>query len=103
MALLQAQVQNETAKGQENAVDVQLKTAKTATEKAKARGLESGADLTDLDFVDKESGNKDTREAAASDKKHAQNLENKEFDRQVNLDNRQLDAEINVDNAGIDR
>jgi len=103
MALLQAQVQNETAKGQENAVDVQLKTAKTATEQAKARSLESGADLTDLDFVDKESGNKNKREEAMEDKKHAHNLENKEFDRQVNLDNKQLDAEINVDNTGIDR
>ena len=51
----------------------------------------------------KESGNKDTREAAAEEKKHAQNLESKEFDRQANLDNRQLDNEINVDNAGIDR
>ena len=103
VALLQAQVANETAKGQENAVDVQLKTAKTQTEQAKARSMNSGSDLTDLDFVDKESGNKDVRESAIEDRKHAHNLENKEFDRQVNLDNKQLDAEINVDNAGIDR
>ena len=103
MALLQAQVANETAKGRENEVDVALKTAKTQTEQAKARGMHSGADLTDLDFVDKESGNKDARESAIEDRKQAYNLENKEFDRQVNLDNKQLDAEINVDNAGIDR
>ena len=103
MALLQAQVANETAKGRENEVDVALKTAKTQTEQAKARGMHSGADLTDLDFVDKESGNKDARESAIEDRKQAHNLENKEFDRQVNLDNKQLDAEINVDNAGIDR
>jgi hypothetical protein len=103
MALLQAQVANETAKGQENAVDVQLKTAKTQTEQAKARSLQSGADLTDLDFVDKESGTKDRRESATEDRKHAQNLENKEFDRQVNLDNKQLDAEINLDNTTVDR
>ena len=103
MALLQAQVQNETAKGQENAVDVQLKTAKTQTEQAKARSMHSGADLTDLDFVDKESGTKDARDVSTEERKHAQNLESTEFDRQVNLDNKQLDAEINVDNAGIDR
>jgi len=103
MALLQAQVANETAKGKENEVDVALKTAKTQTEQAKARSMHSGADLTDLDFVDKESGTKDRRESATEDRKHAQNLENKEFDRQVNLDNKQLDAEINLDNTTVDR
>ena len=103
MALLQAQVANETAKGRENEVDVALKTAKTETEQAKARSMHSGADLTDLDFVDKESGNKDARDAETEDRKHAHNIASKEFDRQANLDNKELDAQINVDNAPIDR
>ena len=66
VALLQAQVQNETAKGQENAVDVELKTAKTATEQAKARQMHSGSDLSDLDFVEKESGVSSARDAESS-------------------------------------
>ena len=103
MALLQAQVANETAKGRENEVDVALKTAKTESEQAKARSMHSGADLTDLDFVDKESGNKDARDAETEDRKHAHNIASKEFDRQANLDNKELDAQINVDNAPIDR
>ena len=77
LALLEAQVANETAKGQENAVDVQLKTAKTQTEQAKARGMHSSSDLSDLDFVEKESGVGAAQKEAESDRKHAQNMEAK--------------------------
>lgn len=56
IALLEAQVFNEQAKGQENAVDVKLKSAKTETEIAKARGLHSSSDKQDLDFIEQESG-----------------------------------------------
>ena len=92
LALLQAQVANETAKGQENAVDVQLKTAKTQTEQAKARSMHSGSDLSDLDFVEKESGVASARDAQTSDQKHAQNMESKEHDRLANLDKSAFDA-----------
>lgn len=56
VALLEAQVANEQAKGRENEVDVYLKTAKTQTEAAKAKALSSEADLKDLSFLEKESG-----------------------------------------------
>jgi len=102
MALLQAQVQNETAKGQENAVDVQLKTAKTETEKAKARSMHSGADMTDLDFVDKESGTKDKRDTTAEDQKHSNAMESKEYDRQANLEGKEYDRLTNLDKIPVD-
>ena len=86
VALLQAQVQNETAKGQENAVDVELKTAKTETERAKARGMHSQSDIADLDFVEKESGVQHAREIESDDRKHAYDVENKERDRLSKLD-----------------
>ena len=54
--LLEAQVYNEQAKGQENAVDVGLKQAKTETEIAKGRSLNSKSDKEDLNFVEQESG-----------------------------------------------
>ena len=91
MALLQAQVQNETAKGQENAVDVELKSAKTQTELAKARSMHSDSDNKDLDFVDKESGARDMRDMGLEDRKHAQNMESKEHDRLSNLDKSAFD------------
>ena len=56
VALLEAQVANERAKGKENEVDVYLKTAKAQTEAAKAKALSSEADLKDLSFLEKESG-----------------------------------------------
>ncbi len=86
IALLQAQVANETAKGRENEVDVGLKTAKTAVEKAKARSMHSGADITDLDFLEKESGVDNARDQAAEDLKHARTMESKEHDRLKELD-----------------
>jgi len=102
MALLQAQVENETAKGQENAVDVQLKTAKTATEQAKARQMHSDSDNKDLDFVDRESGARDMREMDLENRKHSQNLENKEHDRHTNLENKEQDRLSNLDKAAFD-
>jgi hypothetical protein len=92
VALLQAQVQNETAKGQENAVDVELKTAKTETERAKARGMHSGADMSDLDFVEKESGVGAAQKQEESDRKHAQNMEGKEHDRLSKMDEAALNS-----------
>jgi len=75
IALLEAQVFNEQAKGQENSVDVGLKEAKTVTEQAKARQLGSTADMQDLDFLRKESGQDQEQE-----------IEKKEYDRQAALD-----------------
>ena len=92
VALLQAQVQNETAKGQENAVDVELKTAKTETERAKARGMHSDSDNKDLDFIDKESGTRDMREQDLESRKHANAMESKEHDRLSNMDQAALNS-----------
>jgi len=92
LALLQAQVQNESAKGQENMVDVQLKSAKTETELAKARQMQSGADLSDLDFVERESGVKEARDLDFEDAKHERAMEAKEHDRMSGLDKAAFDS-----------
>lgn len=87
LELLRAQISNEVAKGRENEVDVGLKTAKTATEEAKARSMHSASDKTDLDFVEQESGVARAHEERLGETKHAQNMESKEHDRLTNLDN----------------
>lgn len=86
LALLEARVANETAKGRENEVDVGLKTAKTATEQAKARDLNSGADSKDLAFVEQESGVQNARNIQAGEDLHEQDMEKKEHDRLTALD-----------------
>lgn len=60
--LLEAQIANERAKSMENAVDVQLKQAKTQSELAKAGKLSSEADKMDLDYVEQASGLQQERE-----------------------------------------
>ncbi len=92
LELLRAQIRNENAKGAENEVDIGLKTAKTKTEEAKARDLNSGADGKDLDFIEKESGVSNARDMEASDRKHEQNMQSKEHDRLANLDSKAFDA-----------
>ena len=84
MQLLQAQIANESAKAQENAVDVEYKKAKTQTELAKSRNLNSKSDLDDLNFVEQESG---------VNRQHEQDL--KATDQQNAMDNKFADAIIN--------
>jgi hypothetical protein len=103
VALLEAQVQNETAKAQENAVDVELKKAKTETERAKARAMHSGSDMSDLDFVEKESGVGNARDMESSDKKHAQSMESKERDRLSSMESKEYDRQANLEGKEHDR
>lgn len=60
--LLKAQIANEKAKANENAVDVQLKAAKTQSELAKAGKLSSEKDRVDLDYVEQATGLSQDRE-----------------------------------------
>jgi len=69
LALMEAKVYNEQAKGQENAVDVGLKTAKTETERAKARITNSDSDLKDIDYLEREAGIPHERELEKEERK----------------------------------
>ena len=60
--LLKAQIANEKAKANENAIDVQLKAAKTQSELAKAGKLSSEKDKMDLDYVEQVTGLTQERE-----------------------------------------
>lgn len=84
--LLEAQVFNERAKGQENAVDVQLKQAKTANEIAKARNINSKSDIEDLRFLKEDGQIDDHMQMEKEAQRHAYIMEQKEFDRKANLD-----------------
>ena len=60
--LLEAQLENERAKGTENQADTVLKYAKAETEKAKSRNLNSNSDNQDLEFLQEQAGVKHQRE-----------------------------------------
>jgi hypothetical protein len=89
IALLEAQVLNERAKGQENAVDVQLKGAKTQTEMAKARNLHSSSDQQDLNYLEQESGLTRQHE-----------IDMKEQDRRTKLDEKAADKLLSSQDKG---
>lgn len=75
LELLDAQIANEKAKAGENAVDIGLKKAKTVTEQAKARDLNSDADSKDLTFLNDESG---------LSRQHEENMENVKSTNRIN-------------------
>lgn len=81
LELLRAKVFNEQAKGRENAVDVELKKAKTQSEVAKANKTSSEKDNIDLTYLHKESG-----------LDHVQEMEKKDFDHAAGLDMKAFDA-----------
>ena len=56
VAMLQAQVNNEQSKADENSIDKELKGAKVQTELAKAKNINSTADKTDLDYIQQYAG-----------------------------------------------
>ncbi|RLF06887.1 MAG: hypothetical protein DRJ64_04055, partial [Thermoprotei archaeon] len=96
--LLEAQVNNERAKGTENQADTELKYAKAESEKAKARALESTADMTDLDFVQKKDGTQELRGEAGKmrDHKRAGEMENQKA---VNsIDDQRVSAALDKEN-----
>jgi len=56
MAKLQAEIGERQSRAQENGVDMEVKSAKADLDRAKARATHSNADMTDLGFLEKESG-----------------------------------------------
>ena len=91
MAKLQAEIAKIESETQENGANAQLDMAKAGTEQAKARQMSSQSDLSDLDFVEQESGVKQEREkelygeqarsnALLEDKKHQNKLTEKRTD-----------------------
>ena len=91
IALLEAQVVNEQAQGTENQADTankyadaELTKAKTETEKSKSRALESGSDVTDLQFLQEKNGIKHGQEMEKEDQKLTNDLERKGADTLLN-------------------
>ena len=72
---LKAEIQDRYARADENVQDREYKAWKTETEKAKARKMNSDADLTDLNFIKSDEGTD-----------HRDKMEIKEFERQRDLD-----------------
>lgn len=89
--LLEAQVANELAQSKENQADaankgaqVGLNEAKTQTELAKARSLDSTSDIADLDFLQKKDGTQHKQNMEAEDKRNSNATKQKGIDYLLN-------------------
>ena len=93
--MLKAQIGNETAKGRENEVDVELKSAKTQTELARAKVASAQADKTNLDFLEQASGLTHERDLEKQDQQNRADLVKQALQNEADL--RKQDSQNNAD------
>ena len=74
-AKLQAEIEDLAARAGENVIDAELKKNKAQVEAAKARKLNSDADLGDLNFVEKDNGYKEQYESYERDREREHQME----------------------------
>lgn len=109
---MKADITDKYARAEENTVDRQLKLAKAAVEQAKARKLDSDADLADLNFLEKDEGishaqamEKELAKLEATQRAkeldHAHKMELEKFKEEANLRQMYMQAEYGSDNEQI--
>lgn len=81
-----AEIADKYARAKENTIDAQLKTNKAAVEAAKARKLNSDADMTDLKFVKEDEGFGHAEQMEVEDLKHARKMEEEAIKHRANIE-----------------
>jgi len=101
--VMKATVADKNARAGENEVDKQLKMNKAQVEAAKARKLQSDADLLDLHHIKEDAGYGHQEKLELQDQKHQQDMENKLADLQANIEIIKAQAAHNDKNIGLMR
>ena len=83
-----AEIQERRSRTEENRVDMEAKSAKAELDRAKARELNSNADLKDLDFVRRSNGDD-----------FGEEMTKKEHDRQTQIGVKAIDSSVKQDNT----
>lgn len=78
---LMSEIRERDSRAEENAVDIQVKTAKAMLDQAKAGNIQSDTDLKDLDFTRTAEGSKFYEEMQKKDHDRGTNLMSKDSDR----------------------
>jgi multidrug resistance efflux pump len=97
--LMKADVMDRMARAQENEIDAQLKQQKVQVEAAKARNLNSTADLSDLEFLERDSGVSARERMQELQAKHDNEMSKLHAQYMAELDHRALDAIASKDIA----
>ena len=100
-AKLQAEIGNLNARAGENEVDKELKSWKAKVEEAKARKLESEADLSDLEMIRKDHGFQHLENMERERLKLDYQAKIKELDRQANLEAMLFQANLGDSDIGV--
>ena len=93
VALLEAQLQKETALAQQAQATAQLNMAKIGTEQMKQGNLQSDTDLKNLDFVEQESGVKQERDLQKQGEQARSQAQLKLLDRDLNREKMVFDLQ----------
>lgn len=93
IALLEAQLQKETALAQQAQSNAQLNMAKVGTEQVKQGNLQSDTDLKNLDFIEQESGVKQERDLQKQGEQARSQAQLKLLDRGLNREKMVFDLE----------
>lgn len=93
VALMEAQLQKETAQAQQAQSTAQLNIAKVGTEQVKQGNLQSDTDLKNLDFVEQETGVKQERDLQKQGEQARSQAQLKLLDRDLNREKMIFDLE----------
>jgi hypothetical protein len=102
-ALLEAEIASLGAVAEENRADYLLKMQKAKSEAAKARKLESEADMTDVKYLKEDGGYAHLEKLELADQKHAQDMERRELEARYNMLLAQMQQKAGDDDIGLMR
>jgi hypothetical protein len=89
---MKADVADKYARAEENGIDAQLKQQKVQVEAAKARNLNSSADLADLEFLERDSGTSIRSKMEELEAKHRHEMEKLHAQYLAELDKKSFDV-----------
>lgn len=100
---IKAEIQDKNARAAENTIDAELKKNKAAVEAAKARKLNSDADMTDLKFIKEDEGFGHAEKLEIEDLKHAQKMEQEAIKHRANIEQMLIQQRAGDDDIGVYR
>ena len=98
---LRAEIADRLARAKENTIDAQLKYNKSEVEAAKARKLNSEADMTDLKFVKSDEGFDHTEKLESEEQKHIFKMQQEEMKIRANLEQMRQQQLLGDTNIGV--
>lgn len=101
--LLKATIEDKRAKANENIIDAELKKNKAMVEAAKARKLNSDADMTDLKFIKEDEGFGSTEKMEQEEHKHLLRMQENWAQHKANLEQMLLQQAAGDSNIGVTR